>query len=98
MGLEKRTSIDKIEFVGAARSLQIRDLVEVLDNGVVISRSSVRRVLSPCVRDGEAWVPNGLPEESEYIRGIAEAAWDDDARAAYLAAVDARSPVGVVDA
>ena len=48
MALEKRISEDKIEFIGAARSLQIRELTEVLDDGVVISHSFHRRVLSPC--------------------------------------------------
>ena len=85
MALEKRISEDRIEFVGAARSLQIRELTEVLDDGVVISHSFHRRVLSPCKREDGEWVPNDLPDESPYIQGIADAAWDDDARAAFIA-------------
>jgi len=84
MALEKRISEDKIEFIGAARSLQIRELTEVLEDGEVISQKFHRRVETPCVmRDGE-WVPNPLEDEGEYIRGIANAAWDDEARAAYI--------------
>ena len=84
MALEKRTRLDKCEFVNESRTLQIRDVIEVLEDGEVISQKFHRRVETPCVmRDGE-WVPNPLEDEGEYIRGIANAAWDDEARAAYI--------------
>ena len=41
------------------------------------------------MRDGE-WVPNPLEDEGDYVKGIANAAWDDDARAAYIKEVEGR--------
>ena len=90
MALEKRTRLDKCELVNESRTLQIRDVIEVLEDGEVISQSYHRRVETPCVmRDGE-WVPNPLEDEGDYVKGIANAAWDDDARAAYIKEVEGR--------
>ena len=90
--LEKRVTLNKCEVVGEARYLQVRDAIEELEDGHVISESFDRRVLAPCImRDGE-WVPNPLDDEGDYVKGIADAAWDDAARDAFIKESQIRPP------
>ena len=43
------------------------------------------------MRNGE-WIPNPLEDEDDYVKGIANAAWDDAAREAYIKEAEARPP------
>ena len=92
MALEKRTRLDKCELVNESRTLQIRDVIEVLEDGEVISQSYHRRVETPCVMRNGEWIPNPLEDEDDYVKGIANAAWDDAAREAYIREAEARPP------
>ena len=47
MALEKQTVIDKIEVVGQFNHVQVREAVQVLEDGNVISQSYHRYVVAP---------------------------------------------------
>lgn len=77
MSLEKQVTIDKVEFVGEFRSMQVRTKTSVLENGESISDSFHRSVY-----DIETGIEN-LPEELQpYATGV----WTDELLAAQQAA------------
>ena len=77
MSLEKQVIIDRVEFVGEWRSMQVRTKTSVLENGKTIS-DSFHRV----VYDIETGIEN-LPEELQpYATGV----WTDELLAAKEAA------------
>ena len=47
MALEKRTVTDKIEIVGQFNYIQVREAIQVLEDGNVISQSYHRYVVTP---------------------------------------------------
>lgn len=47
MALEKRTVTDKVEIVGPYNHIQVREAIQVLEDGNVISQSYHRYVVSP---------------------------------------------------
>jgi hypothetical protein len=47
MALEKRTVTDKMEIVGPYSHIQVREAIQVLEDGNVISQSYHRYVVSP---------------------------------------------------
>lgn len=47
MALEKRTITDKVEVVGEFSHVQVREAVQVLEDGQVISQNYHRYVVSP---------------------------------------------------
>ena len=47
MSLTKQTVIDKIEIVGEFNHIQVREVQQILEGGVVISQSYHRYVVSP---------------------------------------------------
>jgi DNA-binding GntR family transcriptional regulator len=47
MALEKRTVTDKVEIVGPYSHIQVREAIQVLEDGQVISQSYHRYVVSP---------------------------------------------------
>ena len=69
MSLEKQVTIDKVEFVGKFKSMQVRTKTSVLENGESISDSFHRAVY-----DIETGIEN-LPEELQpYATGV----WTDE--------------------
>lgn len=79
MSLEKKVTIDKVEFVGEFKSMQVRTKTSVLENGESIS-DSYHRV----VYDIETGIEN-LPEELQpYATGV----WTDELLAAQQAELE----------
>ena len=76
MALTKSIVNDKFEIVGAHKHLQIRAATIVAEDGVELSRSFHRRVLTP-----EA----NISGENAEIQGIANAVWTDAVKAAWAA-------------
>ena len=84
MALEKQIIDDKVEIVGAYKHLQIRTATVILDDGVEISRSFHRRVVSPL---------DDISNETDEIKAIAAAVHTADVKAAYQAHLDAQAEV-----
>ena len=76
MALTERTVEDKIEIVGDHKHIQVRTATIIERDGVEISRSFHRHVLSP---------DQDVTGESAEVQAIATALWTDEVKAAYAA-------------
>lgn len=81
MALTKEVVIDKIEFVGEHRHMQLREATVIKEDGVEISRSFHRRVISPDENTGN---------ENAEIKRLAAAVWTKEIKDAHAAAKAAR--------
>ena len=76
MALSKEVRCDKYEVVGRFKHIQCRTATIVKEDGVELSRSFHRRVLTP---DAD------VSGESDEIKGMASALWSDEVKAAWAA-------------
>ena len=76
MALSKEVRCDKYEIVGRFKHIQCRTATIVKEDGVELSRSFHRRVLTP---DAD------VSSESDEIKGMASALWTDEVKAAWAA-------------
>ena len=76
MALEKEVKCDKYEVVGEFKHIQCRTATIVKEDGVELSRSFHRRVLTPDM---------DVSGEDAEIKGMASALWTDAVKAAYAA-------------
>ena len=74
MALEKEVRCDKYEIVGQYKHIQCRTATIVKEDGVELSRSFHRHVLTP---DAD------VSGESDEIKGMASALWTDEIKAAW---------------
>ena len=74
MALEKEVRCDKYEVVGRFKHIQCRTATIVKEDGVELSRSFNRRVLTP---DAD------ISGESDEIKALASAIWTDEIKAAW---------------
>ena len=72
MALTKNTEIDKIEIVGEYKSIQIREVIVIEEDGVELSRSFHRYSLSPGI---------DLTNQPQDIIDIANIIWTDKIKA-----------------
>ena len=85
MALTKETTQDKIEVVGAFKSIQVRTKIAVLEDGVELSASFNRHMLQ-CVysvrNDDDSWThtDTNVSGESAEVQGIATAVWTDNVK------------------
>ena len=82
MALTERTVEDKIEIVGQFKHIQVREATIIERDGVEISRSFHRHVISPL---------DDVSGESNEVQAIAAAVHTDDVKAAYQAHLDAQA-------
>ena len=76
MSLEKIIKIDQIEIVGDYKAVQVRTATVVTDDGVELSRSFHRHVLS-CDVD--------ISGEDAEVQAVCNAVWTDQIKSAYQA-------------
>ena len=76
MALTERTEEDKIEIVGSFKQIQIRTATIIERDGVEISRSFHRHVVSP---------NQDVSGESAEVQAIASAVWTQEVKDAYAA-------------
>ena len=74
MALEKEVRCDKYEIVGRFKHIQCRTATIVKEDGVELSRSFHRHVLTPDM---------DVSSESDEIKGMADALWTDEVKAAW---------------
>ena len=85
MSLEKIIKIDQIEIVGDYKSIQVRQATVVTDDGVELSRSFHRHVLS-CDAD--------ISGEDAEVQAVCNAVWTDEVKAAYQTFLDSQTSLG----
>lgn len=83
MALSERIEEDKIEIVGSFKNIQVRTATIIERDGVEISRSFHRHVLSP---DAD------VSGESAEVQAIASAVWTQEVKDAYAAHLAASQP------
>jgi hypothetical protein len=74
MALSKEERCDKYEVVGRFKHIQCRTATIVKEDGVELSRSFHRHVLTPDM---------DVSGESDEIKGMASALWTDEVKAAW---------------
>ncbi len=79
MALEKQVVVDKCEVVGDFSHIQVRTATRVLEDGVVLSSSFHRHVVSPL---------DDTSNEDPKVQAIAAAVHTDEVKAAYQAHLD----------
>ena len=87
MALIKEITQDKIEVVGASKSIQVRTRTAVLEDGVELSASFHRHVVScasSAKNDDDTWThtDTDVSGESAEVQAIAAAVWTDAVKAA----------------
>ena len=96
MALIKEITQDKIEVVGANKSIQVRTRTAVLEDGVELSASFHRHIVS-CIssakNDDDTWThtDTDVSGESAEVQAIATAVWTDAVKAAARTANEAAS-------
>ena len=79
MAITKRTEEDKIEVVGTFKHIQVRTATVIEEDGVELSRSFARHVVSPDVS------ADALSDESAEVQAISAAVHSDAVKTAYAA-------------
>jgi len=87
MALEKVISEDKIEVVGATKEIQVRTKTAVMEDGVELSSSFHRHVVTSVLsvkNDDDSWThtDTDVSGESAEVQAIATAVWTDAVKAA----------------
>jgi hypothetical protein len=80
MAITKTTKVDKIEIVGDYKQIQVREASVIEEDGVELTRSFHRYVLSP----GE-----DVSAQSAEIQSIANTVWTQELIDAYIASQQA---------
>ena len=86
MAITKRTEEDKIEVVGQFKHIQVRTATVIEEDGVELSRSFARHVVSPDVSADD------LAAQSAEVQAISAAVHSDAVKTAYAAHVAANAP------
>ena len=86
MAITKRTEEDKIEVIGAFKHIQVRTATVIEEDGVELSRSFARHVVSPDVS------ADALADESAEVQAISAAVHSDAVKTAYAAHLAANAP------
>ena len=79
MSLTKEIIQDKLEIVTEYKHIQVRNATVIKDNGVEVSRSFDRKVLTPDL---------DISNESDEIKGIANVVWTDEVKASWAEFTD----------
>ena len=81
MAITKEIVDDKLEVVGNYKHIQVRTATIFNEDGIELSRSFHRRVITPDM---------DVNDESDEIQRIAAAVWTDDVKAAWQTLQDNR--------
>ena len=82
MAITKTTKTDKIEIVGDYKHLQVREATVIEEDGLELTRSFHRYVLSP---------GDSLVSQSAEIQSIANAVWTEEVINAYSASISSQT-------
>jgi len=90
MALTKETVVDKIEVLEKGY-LQVRTVTRVLEDGVELSSSFSRHVVSPSVKTGDTWSDTDISGEDARVQAVATATWTSAVKTAYQEMIDAQA-------
>ena len=90
MALTKETVVDKIEVLEMG-NVQVRTATRILEDGVQLSSSYHRHVLSPSTKIGDTWSDTDISGEDASVQAQANAKWTAEVKTAYQDMVDAQA-------
>ena len=98
MALEKSTEVPKIEVV-QTWNIQVATDTLIKEDGIEISRSRHRHVLTPFTTRGDAaegWTHTAtdISGEDDAVQAIANAVWTDDVKADYKTFAESQDMLG----
>ena len=88
MALSKVTVVDKIEVLELGQ-VQVRTAIRVLEDGVELSSSFHRHVVSPSVKTGDTWSDTDISGEDARVQAVATATWTSSVKTAFQEMMDA---------
>ena len=88
MALTKVTVVDKIEVLEKGQ-VQVRTATRIMEDGVELSSSFHRHVVSPSTKTGDTWGDTDISGEDARVQAIATATWTDAVKTAWQEMVDA---------
>jgi hypothetical protein len=88
MALTKEIVVDKIEVLEMG-NVQVRTATRVLEDGVQLSQSFHRHVISPSTKTGGSWGDTDISGEDARVQAIATATWTSAVKTAYQEQQDA---------
>jgi len=80
MALTKEEIIEKVEVVGEFKTIQVKKVSVIKEDGVEISKSNKRYILQSNA---------DITAEPADVTAVANAVWTDEVKAAYLASLEA---------
>ena len=90
MALTKETVVDKIEVLEKGQ-VQVRTATRILEDGVQLSSSYHRHVLSPSTKTDGSWGDTDISGEDSRVQAIATATWTSAVKTAYQEMIDAQT-------
>ena len=87
MALTESTEYDKIEVVKNGFSVQVRKATVIQKDGVELTRSFERYVLTPGYYDSSGWVDTDLSTQPDVVKNICNSVWTTSLVTAYKAKV-----------
>ena len=90
MALTKEVVVDKIEVLEMGQ-VQVRTATRVLEDGVALSSSFHRHVLSPSVKTDDTWGDTDISGEDARVQAVATATWTAEVKTAYQEMIDAQT-------
>ena len=91
MAITKETVVDKIEVIENG-ILQIRSAIRIKEDGVQISQSYHRHILTPKTKTPSGWGDTDISGEDARVQAVATATWTAEVKTAYQNMVDAQIP------
>ena len=90
MALTKEFEYD-CEVRGVHKNVQVRKATIVKDDGVEISRTYHRHVLSCRTKSGDTWGDTDISGEDASVQAVCNAVWTSAVKSAYETAMDAQT-------
>ena len=90
MALTEEQVEDKIEVVGAYKTVQVRTATVIKRDDVEVSRSFHRHALHPSTKANGSWADTDISKESTEVQAICNAVWSDAVKTAYQKMMDAK--------
>ena len=91
MAITKTTTADKIETLESG-IVQVRTATIIKEDGVELTRTFHRHILTPSTKTGDTWGDTDISGENARVQAVANATWTADVKTAYQEMIDAQTP------
>jgi hypothetical protein len=88
MAITKTTTADKIETLESG-IVQVRTATIIKEDGVELTRTFHRHILTPSTKTGDTWGDTDISGEDARVQAVCNAVWTNAVKTAYQVAQDA---------